>query len=43
MAAYLAAAMTEGGDDAAYIASVVGDIAKAHGILQIAQATGMTR
>lgn len=35
--------MKEAGDDAAYIAAVLGDIAKARGMLQRAEATGMTR
>jgi probable addiction module antidote protein len=43
IAAYLAAAMEEAGDDAAYIAAVLGDIAKARGIMTLAKATGMTR
>ena len=43
IAAYLEAAMEEGGDDPAYIAVVLGDIAKARGILSLSQATGMTR
>lgn len=43
VAAYLAAAMEEAGDDAAYIAAVLGDIAKARGIMSLAEATGMTR
>ena len=43
IAAYLAAAMEEAGDDAAYIAGVLGDIAKARGIMTLADATGMTR
>jgi len=43
IANYLEAAMEEAGDDAAYIAAVLGDIAKARGIMQLAEATGMTR
>jgi probable addiction module antidote protein len=43
IANYLEAAMEEAGDDAAYIAAVLGDIARARGILDLAKATGMTR
>ena len=43
VAAYLEAAMAEAGDDAAYIAAVLGDIAKARGIMSLADKTGMTR
>jgi probable addiction module antidote protein len=43
IAAYLEAAMEEAGDDAAYIASVLGDIARARGVMNLAEATGMTR
>lgn len=43
IAAYLEAAMQEAGDDAAYIAAVLGDIAKARGIMDLAGKTGMTR
>lgn len=43
IAAYLEAAMEEAGDDPAYIAAVLGDIAKARGILKLAEDTGMTR
>lgn len=43
IAAYLDAAMEEAGDDPAYIAAVLGDIAKARGILKLAEDTGMTR
>lgn len=35
--------MEEAGDDPAYIAAVLGDIAKARGILKLAEDTGMTR
>lgn len=41
--AYLEAAMEEAGDDPGYIAAVLGDIAKARGILKLAEDTGMTR
>lgn len=43
VAAYLEAAMEEAGDDAAFIAAVLGDIAKARGIMELAEKTGMTR
>jgi probable addiction module antidote protein len=43
IAAYLAACMEEAGDDPAFIAAVLGDIARAHGMVQIAKATGLTR
>ena len=43
IANYLEAAMEEAGDDAAYIAAVLGDIARARGIMDLAKATGMTR
>jgi probable addiction module antidote protein len=43
IAAYLEAAMEEAGDDPAFIAAVLGDIAKARGILKLAEDTGMTR
>ncbi len=43
IALYLEAAMEEAGDDAAYIASVIGNIARARGIMQLAEDTGMTR
>lgn len=43
IAAYLEAAMDEAGDDPAYIAAVLGDIAKARGIPKLAEDTGMTR
>jgi probable addiction module antidote protein len=43
IAQYLEAAMQEAGDDAAYIAAVLGDIAKARGIMDLADKTGMTR
>jgi probable addiction module antidote protein len=43
VAAYLEAAMVEAGDDAAFIAAVLGDIARARGIVDLAEKTGMTR
>ena len=43
IAAYLEACMEEGGDDPAFIAAALGDIARAHGMSQLARATGLTR
>lgn len=43
MAAYLDACMEEAGDDAAYIAAALGDIARARGMAQIAKDTGISR
>lgn len=43
MAAYLAACMEEAGDDAAFIAAALGDIARAKGMVQLAKDTGITR
>ena len=44
VAEYLAAAFEEGGDDAAYMAQVIGVAARAHGgMTKLAKATGMTR
>ena len=43
MALYLEACFDEAGDDAAYIASALGDIARAKGMADIAAATGLTR
>lgn len=43
IAAYFDAALAEGGDDAALLTAVLGDIAKARGILKLAEVTGMTR
>ena len=43
MALYLEACFEEAGDDAAYIASALGDIARAKGMADIAAATGLTR
>ena len=40
---YLEACFDEAGDDAAYIASALGDIARAKGMADIAAATGLTR
>lgn len=41
MAEYLAAAMEEGGDDPGYIAAVLCDIAKARGLMALAESIGM--
>jgi probable addiction module antidote protein len=35
--------MEEAGDDPAFIAAALGDIARAHGMIEIAKATGLTR
>lgn len=43
MAAYLEACMEEAGDDAAFIAAALGDIARARGMAQLAKDTGLTR
>ncbi len=43
MALYLEAAMEEAGDDAAFIAKVLGDIARARGMTQLARDTGIGR
>jgi probable addiction module antidote protein len=43
MAAYLEAAMEEAPDDAAYITAVLNDIARARGIMKLANDAGMTR
>ena len=43
MALYLEACFDEAGDDAAFIAAALGDIARAHGMADIAAATGLTR
>ena len=43
MAAYLEAAMEEAPDDSAFITAVLADIARARGIMQLANDTGMTR
>ena len=42
-AAYLTACMEEAGDDAAYIAAALGDIARARGMVQLAKDTGISR
>lgn len=44
VAEYLVAAFEEGGDDAAYMAHVIGIAARAHGgMTKLARETGMTR
>jgi probable addiction module antidote protein len=43
MVAYLEACMEEAGDDPAFIAAALGDIARAHGMVRLAKDTGMTR
>lgn len=43
LAAYLDACMEEAGDDAAYIAEALGDIARARGMAQLARDTGISR
>lgn len=43
MAAYLEAALLEAGDDAAFVAKALGEIARAQGMAQVAQAAGMSR
>jgi probable addiction module antidote protein len=41
--AYLEACMEEAGDDAAFIAQALGNIARARGMAQLARKTGLTR
>jgi probable addiction module antidote protein len=43
IAAYLDACIEEAGDDAAYIAAALGDIARARGMAQLAKDTGISR
>jgi probable addiction module antidote protein len=43
MVAYLEACFEEAGDNAAFIAAALGDIARAKGMTDIAAATGLTR
>ena len=43
MMLYLEACMEEGGDDPAFIAAALGDIARSRGMSQLARATGLTR
>jgi probable addiction module antidote protein len=41
--AYLEACMEEAGDDPVYIAVALGNVARAHGMVQLAKDTGLTR
>ncbi len=41
--AYLEAAMEEAGDDPAFIAMALGNVARARGMMQLARETGLTR
>ena len=43
IAAYLEACMEEGGDDPAFIAAALGDIARARGMSQVAKDAGIAR
>ena len=43
VAAFLDACMEQAGDDAACIAAALGDIARAHGMTQLAKDTGISR
>lgn len=43
MVMYLQACMDEAGDDAAFIAAALGDIARAKGMMQLAKDTGLGR
>lgn len=43
MVAYLEACMEEAGDDPAFIADALGTIARARGMTQLAEETGLTR
>jgi len=43
LALYLDACLKEGGDDPAFIAAALGDIARVRGISDLASKTGMTR
>lgn len=43
MAAYLEACLEEAGDDAAFIAKALGDIARAKGMAQVARDSGLSR
>ena len=43
MAAYLEACLAEAGDDAAFIAKALGDIARARGVAQVARDAGLSR
>lgn len=41
--AYLEACMEEAGDDAVFIATALGNVARAHGMVKLARETGLTR
>ena len=41
-ASYLEASFEEAGDDAAFIAAALGDIARAYGMVRLAKETGLT-
>ena len=43
IALYLEACFEEAGDDAAFIAAALGDVARAHGMAELGEATGLTR
>jgi probable addiction module antidote protein len=43
MAAYLEACLEEAGDDAAFVAKALGDIARAKGMAQVAREAGLSR
>lgn len=43
MAAYLSACIEEAEDDPEFIAVVIGNVARAHGMMRIAKETGLTR
>jgi probable addiction module antidote protein len=43
MAAYLEASLEEAGDDAAFVAKALGDIARAKGMSQVARDAGLSR
>ncbi len=43
IAAYLEAVMEEGGDDPAYVAAALGDVARARNMSQLARDSGLTR
>ncbi len=43
IALYLEACFEEAGDDASFIAAALGDVARAHGMSQLGEATGLTR
>lgn len=43
MALYLEACFEEGGEDSAFIAAALGDVARARGMMKLAETTGITR